>query len=136
MNVSSPAYSGIQDATQRLADIAQRASELSTASEPDLSVMPQSPSQKVTTRQTPEAPVETYNANGQVDQGRRANFEDMMVKRLQAEAQLQARTLKLQNRPTKSSEESSTTRFSDCRGLRPIPTPIHPHTLSGLKHVA
>ena len=87
MNVSSPAYSGIQDATQRLADIAQRASELSTASEPDLSVMPQSPSQKVTTRQTP---VETYNANGQVDQGRRANFEDMMVKRLQAEAQLQA----------------------------------------------
>ena len=90
MNVSSIAYSGIQDATQRLADIAQRASELSTASEPDLSVMPQSPSQKVTTRQTPEVPVETYNANGQVDQGRRANFEDMMVKRLQAEAQLQA----------------------------------------------
>ena len=90
MNVSSAAYSGIQDATQRLTDIAQRASELSTASEPDLSVMPQSPSQKVTTRQTPEVPVETYNANGKVDQGRRGNFEDMMVKRLQAEAQLEA----------------------------------------------
>ena len=90
MNVSSAAYSGIQDATQRLADIAQRASELSTASEPDLSVMPQSPSQKTTPRQTPEVPVETYNANGQVDQGRKANFEDMMLKRLQAEDQLQA----------------------------------------------
>ena len=90
MNVSSAAYSGIQDATQRLTDIAQRASELSTASEPDLSVMPQSPSQKVTARQTPEVPVETYNANGQVAQGRRGNFEDMMVERLQAEAQLEA----------------------------------------------
>jgi len=90
MNISSPAYSGIQDATQRLADIAQRASELSTASEPDLSVMPQSPSQKITTRQPPDVPVETYNANGQIDQGRKADFEDMMVKRLQAEQQFQA----------------------------------------------
>ncbi len=90
MNVSSPAYSGIQDASQRLVDIGQRAAELSTASEPNLSVMPQSPSQKVTTRQTPEVPVETYNASGQVNQGRQAGFEDMMVKRLQAEQQLEA----------------------------------------------
>ncbi len=90
MNISSPAYSGIQDATQRLADLAQRASELSTASEPDLSVMPQSPNQKITTQQTPDAPVETYNANGRIDQRRTANFEDMMLQRLQAEDQLQA----------------------------------------------
>lgn len=90
MNVSSPAYSGIQDASQRLADIGQRAAELSTASEPELSVMPQSPSQKATTRQPPEVPVETYNASGQVNQGRKADFEDMMVERVQAQNQLEA----------------------------------------------
>jgi|TARA_B110000305_G_scaffold108029_1_gene121585 hypothetical protein len=90
MNVSSPAYSGIQDASQRLADIGQRAAELSTASEPELSVMPQSPSQKATTRQPPEVPVETYNASGQVNQGRKADFEEMMVERVQAQNQLEA----------------------------------------------
>lgn len=35
-------------------------------------------------------PVETYNASGQVNQGRKADFEEMMVERVQAQNQLEA----------------------------------------------